>query len=281
MYDERYFNLATDKEIISKVLQEELNKFGVTLDKGLKEVEKIQEIDGKKAFDLYQTFGFPLMITEELFKQKGQQINHDEFENEFNKHRELSRTASAGMFKGGLADHSEETTRLHTAHHLMLAALQKLVDPSIRQRGSNITVERLRMDFNFARKLTPEEIQSVETLVNEKIKENMPVIRVELPKELAEQSGAQMEFGHKYPDRVSIYFVGLRDGVNPEQARFGDYYSAEFCGGPHVRFTGELGTFTIDREESAGAGISRIYAHLGHHEPAGSISTLISSEKRN
>jgi alanyl-tRNA synthetase len=236
----------------AEILKQEALKFSKTLEKGLSEIEKIPVLDGKIAFTLYETYGFPWEMTVEIAKEKGQQVDRAQFEEEFKKHQELSRTAAKGMFKGGLADHSVQTTRLHTAHHLLLAALQKLVDPTIRQRGSNITVERLRMDFNFARKVTPEEIQKVEALVNETIKKDLKVERVEMPREEAEKVGAQMEFGHKYPDRVSVYFVGPRD----------HFFSAEFCGGPHVTHTGELGSFKIIKEESAGSGIRRIYATL-------------------
>ena len=156
------------------------------------------------------------------------------------------------MFKGGLADQSETTTKLHTAHHLLLAALQKVVDPSIKQRGSNITAERLRIDVNFARKLTPEEIGKIEELVNKKIIEDLPVINIAMERDKAEKIGAQMEFGQKYPDRVSVYIIGDQS----------DYFSAEFCGGPHIKHTGALGTFKIIKEESSGAGVRRIYGLL-------------------
>jgi alanyl-tRNA synthetase len=236
----------------SEILQEEALRFGKTLERGLSEFEKAtdSELNNLFAFNLFQTYGFPLEITEELYRQKGKTIDKENFEHIFQAHQALSRTAAKGMFAGGLADHSVQTTRLHTAHHLLLAALQKIIDPTIRQRGSNITVERLRMDFNFARKVTPEELTKVEKLVNEKIKEDLPVTRVEMPREQAEQIAAQMEFGNKYPDRVSVYFVGSQD----------NYFSAEFCGGPHVTNTGELGHFKILKEESAGSGIRRIYA---------------------
>ncbi|MCX6794134.1 MAG: alanine--tRNA ligase, partial [Candidatus Gottesmanbacteria bacterium] len=233
----------------AEILQEEALRFGKTLERGLSEIEKVKVLDGKIAFTLYETYGFPWEMTVEIAKEKGQQVDRAQFEEEFKKHQDLSRTAAKGMFKGGLADNSEQTTRLHTAHHLLLAALQKVVDPTIRQRGSNITVERLRMDFNFARKVTPEELDKVEKLVNEKIKEDLKVTRVEMPREEAEKVGAQMEFGHKYPDRVSVYFVGPHE----------NFFSAEFCGGPHVTHTGKLGSFKILKEESAGSGIRRIY----------------------
>ncbi len=233
-----------------EILKQEALRFSKTLEKGLLEIEKIPELDGKIAFTLYETYGFPWEMTVEIAKEKGQHVDRAQFEEEFKKHQELSRTAAKGMFKGGLADNSVQTTRLHTAHHLLLAALQKIVDPTIRQRGSNINVQRLRMDFNFARKLKPEELEKIEALVNETIKKDLKVERVEMPRVEAEKVGAQMEFGHKYPDRVSVYFVGPRD----------TFFSAEFCGGPHVTHTGELGTFKIMKEESAGSGIRRIYA---------------------
>lgn len=250
IYQDAYPSVVSKADEVSQLLKEEALRFGKTLEKGLKEVQKIDQLDGTSAFTLYETYGFPWEMTEELAKAKGQQIDHDEFEQAFKKHQNLSRTAAAGMFKGGLADQSVATTKLHTAHHLLLASLQKLVDPEIRQKGSNITGERLRIDFNFNRKITPEEIEKLEHLVNEKIQAGMPVNRVEMEKSKAETLGAQMEFGRKYPDFVSVYFVGT-----PE-----NYFSAEFCGGPHVKNTKEIGTFKIIKEESAGAGIRRIYA---------------------
>lgn len=252
IYEGVYPQVTEKAAEIKLLLQEEALRFGKTLERGLAEIEKVKTINGKIAFALYETYGFPWEMTVEIARGKGQQVDRAQFEEEFKKHRDLSRTAARGMFKGGLADTSEQTTRLHTAHHLLLAALQKIIDPAIRQRGSNITVERLRMDFNFARKVTPEELKKVEKLVNGKIKENLPVTRVEMLRVEAEKSGAQMEFGHKYPDRVSVYFVGPKD----------NYFSAEFCGGPHVTHTGELGVFKILKEESAGSGIRRIYARV-------------------
>lgn len=247
---------------IRTLLVEEAQRFSKTLARGLSEVEKIKDLDGTAAFHLYETYGFPWEMTAEIASEKGIRVDRAQFEEEFRKHRDMSRSAAAGMFKGGLADHSKETTRLHTAHHLLLAALQKFVNPEIRQRGSNITSERLRIDFNFSRKLSAEELSAVEKAVNEAIAANFPVSRVEMPREAAETAGAQREFGAKYPDLVSVYFVGLKEGVKPELVKPGDFYSAEFCGGPHVGFTGELGHFTIRKEESAASGIRRIYGVL-------------------
>lgn len=251
IYEDRYDVSKKTKEITG-LLQDEAGRFGKTLEKGIREIEKCETLDGKQAFGLYETYGFPWEMTVEIASQKGQIIDRTQFEEEFEKHRAVSRTAAAGMFKGGLADKSDATVKLHTAHHLLLAALQKLVDPNIKQRGSNITADRLRMDVNHANKLLPGEIADVEKLVNEKIRENISVTRVEMARAEAEKLGAQMEFGHTYPERVSVYFIGPR----------GDHFSAEFCGGPHVSRTGQLGTFKIIKEESAGSGIRRIYGTL-------------------
>jgi alanyl-tRNA synthetase len=247
---EDFAKLTDKKEII-----EEVDKFQKTLDKGLREFEKLDNIDGKIAFDLYQTYGFPFELTLELAQEKGLEVDVNEFRKAFGKHQEKSRTASAGVFKGGLADHSIEVTRLHTAHHLVLAALQKVVDKNISQKGSNITAERMRMDFNLERKLTSEEVKKVEDLVNEKIDEDLPVTKKIMPREEAEKMGAQMEFGKKYPDNVSVYFIGP---TSPAA------FSLEFCGGPHVANTIEIkGHVRIMKEESVAAGVRRIYASIG------------------
>ncbi len=252
VYEQSYPEVVAKAAEIALILEEEAMRFAKTLERGLAEMEKVTLLDGHIAFTLYETYGFPWEMTVEMASEKGQTVDRMQFEEEFRKHQQLSRTAAKGMFKGGLADQSEQTTKLHTAHHLLLAALQKVVDPTIKQRGSNITADRLRIDVNFARKLTPEEITQVEQMVNEKILENLSVTRVEMVREDAEKIGAQREFGQKYPDRVSVYFVG-------DQKTF---FSAEFCGGPHVKETGVLGKFKIIKEESSGAGIRRIYGTL-------------------
>ena len=262
LYADAYPEVKEHAKRIEDGLAEESERFSKTLDKGLLELGKIPMLNGKIAFTVYETYGFPWELTEEIARERGQVVNRDQFEVEFRKHKDLSRTAAVGMFKGGLADQGEQTTKLHTAHHLFLSAVQKLVDPTIKQRGSNITGERLRIDFNFSRKLTNEELKRIETLVNDKIKENLNVDRVEMPRDVAQHIGAQMEFGHKYPEVVSVFIIGLKNGIPPEKAKSADYFSAEFCGGPHVRFTGALGHFTIIRQESAGAGIRRVYANL-------------------
>ncbi|MBI5019313.1 alanine--tRNA ligase [Candidatus Gottesmanbacteria bacterium] len=263
IYDGVYFS-ATDAEFTQKaaILSEEILRFEKVLKTGMAELKKHESITGTVAFDLLQSYGFPWELTYELALDRGQEVDRDEFLKEFRKHQDLSRTAAAGMFKGGLADHSEATTKLHTAHHLLLASLQKLIDPTIKQRGSNITAERLRIDVSFNRKFTAEELKKVEDLVNEKIKENLKVTRAEMPREAAEKIGAQMEFGAKYPDRVSVYMVGLTGDKAPEAVAPGEYFSAEFCGGPHVAFTGTLGHFTIQKEDASSAGVRRIYAKL-------------------
>ncbi len=256
-----YPHLEANQSFIVDEIEKEEIKFRRTLDKGLKELERIskdQEIDGKIAFFIYETYGFPLeLILDELNlpEDKIEQITK-EFYSQEESHREQSRVGAEQKFKGGLADQSKETTKLHTAHHLLLAALQKIVDPNIKQKGSNITAERLRVDFNLNRKLEDDEINQVEDLVNQKIQEALPVVRKEMPKEEAEKIGAQMEFGAKYPDVVSVYLIGN----DP------DYFSKEFCGGPHVQNTSELAEagkkFKILKQESSGAGIRRIKAAL-------------------
>jgi len=240
---ERIYILDDKKEI-----QKEENKFRETLEKGMKEFEK-----GVDPFVLFTTYGFPIELTEELAKEKGIKIDLEDFHKKMAEHQKLSQTASAGMFKGGLASHSEKTTKLHTAHHLLLAALKQVVSPEIKQRGSNITDERLRLDFSFDRKLTDEEKKKVEDLVNEKIKEGLNVIKKEIPLAEAEKLGAEMEFGTKYPEIVMVYFVEDKNGNS---------FSKEFCGGPHVNNTGELGHFKIQKEEASSAGVRRIKAVL-------------------
>jgi alanyl-tRNA synthetase len=236
---------------IRQVLAEEISKFQTTLTRGLKEVAKISEIDGKIAFDLFQTYGFPLEITEELFLEKGQQIDHQQFESEFSKHRQASQTASKGMFKGGLEDHSDATKRHHTATHLMNQALHQILGDHIIQRGSFVSSDKLRFDFSHPTKLTDQEIKQIEDIVNQKIQENISVQYVDLPKDQALEVGALHAFNEKYQDICRIYFVG--DNLDTA-------WSKEFCGGPHVTRTGELGTFKITKEESAGSGIRRLYA---------------------
>jgi alanyl-tRNA synthetase len=229
-------------------IENEESKFRETLAKGLKEFEK-----GVDPFVLFTTYGFPIELTLELAKEKGIQVDIEDFNKKLAEHQKLSQTASAGMFKGGLANHNEQTIKLHTAHHLLLAGLQAVVSPSIKQRGSNITEERLRMDFLCDHKLTDEEKQKVEAWVNDKISQGLNVIRREMPLSEAEKLGAEMEFGAKYPETVSLYFIEDKEG-NP--------ISKEFCGGPHVKNTAELGVFKIQKEEASSQGVRRIKAVL-------------------
>lgn len=238
-----------DESKILAVAQEEFEKFEKTLTAGLKAIEKMESINGKEAFMLYETYGFPLEVLEEMHQVENREV----FFEELKKHQELSRTASAGMFKGGLADHSPETVKLHTAHHLLLASLQEMFGKQVKQRGSNINQERLRIDFSFERKLTDEEKKQLEDLVNDKIARKLSVVKREMPREEAEKIGAEMEFGVKYSNTVSVYFIEDENG---------NAISKEFCGGPHVENTGELGKFKILKEEASSQGVRRIKASL-------------------
>jgi alanyl-tRNA synthetase len=237
---------------------------GQSLDEALNSGEK--GLHASQIFDLVTTYGFPLeLIIEEAGERGIKQIDTEGFKDLFKKHQDLSRAGSEQKFKGGLADASEKTTRLHTAHHLLLRALQIVLGPEVHQRGSNITQERLRIDFNFDRKMTEEEKREVERIVNEKIQEDIPMTRSELPKEEAEKLGAEHEFGAKYPERVSVYSLGPK-GATLENPMFDQAFSIEFCGGPHVTHTGELsqsGVFKIQKEEAVSAGVRRIKAILG------------------
>jgi alanyl-tRNA synthetase len=280
-YSDVYSNLKQNPEsIIQEILQEE-DKFRQTLDRGIKvfdlktksinlihkfsdKTQAVDKISGKNLFDLWTTYGFPLELSNEIAKEKNIPIEANaisEYYKLIKEHQDLSRTSSAGMFKGGLANHSEKTIRLHTAHHLLLAGLQEIVNKDIKQRGSNITEERLRMDFMCDHKLTGEEIKKVENWVNDKIQKELNVVRREMPLSEAEKIGAQMEFGAKYPEIVSVYFVEDENG---------DAISKEFCGGPHVSNTKELAInldgepkhFKIQKEEAVASGIRRIKAIL-------------------
>tara|TARA_Y100000310_G_scaffold330028_1_gene400940 strand:+ start:3221 stop:5083 length:1863 start_codon:yes stop_codon:yes gene_type:complete len=254
VYSTVYPELKEYQRTIFQDLQQEEVRFRQTLAKGLREFEKLtKDVSGKEAFDLYQTYGFPLDVTLELAKEKGFSVDVQEFNKEFQKHQEVSRTAAAGRFKGGLADTSYETTKLHTANHLLLAALRQVLGDHVHQRGSNITVERIRLDFSYPQKLAPEQLQQVEDLVNQKIQEGLDMVREEMPKEEAMKLGAEMEFGVKYGDVVSVYFAKDTEG---------NVFSKEFCGGPHVENTKELGTFKIIKEESISAGVRRVRAVL-------------------
>lgn len=253
-YAKYYDELEKNKEVILDVLTNELKKFNRTLEKGLREFEKIvSNLEGKAlnkdlAFKLYDTYGFPLELTVELAEEKGISVDKVGFEQKFKEHQEKSRAGSEQRFKGGLAGDGEVETKYHTATHLLNAALKQVISKDVHQRGSNITVERMRFDFNCDHKLTDEEKQKVEDLVNEWIKQEIPVTVEEMSKQEAIDSGAECMFIEKYPDMVTVYTIGN--------------VSKELCGGPHVQNTKELGHFKIKKEEASSAGVRRIKAIL-------------------
>jgi len=251
-YSGMYAELALNKIRIVEELHKEEEKFEKTLENGLREFERmvtLGQISGVNAFLLFQSYGFPLEMTEELAHERGVSVDVKSFLAEYEKHKELSRVGAEKKFKGGLADTSEVVVRMHTATHLLNEALRQVISNGIHQRGSNITPERLRFDFSFERKLTAEEVKKVEDEVNRIIALDVAVVRKEMLRSEAEKLGAQAEFGVKYPERVSVYFVGD--------------YSKEFCGGPHVTHTGEIGKFKIVKEEACAAGVRRIKAVVG------------------
>ena len=252
---EMYPELVKNEELIKNVMIEEKNKFVKTLEKGEREFEKeiakltnTKTIPGNVVFKLYDTYGFPPEVTKELAEENGYEIDQKEFNELFKKHQEKSRAGSEQKFKGGLAEQTEETIAYHTATHLLNAAIKQVIGKDAHQRGSNITVDRMRFDFNCDHKLTPEEKQKIEDLVNEWIKEGLPVTKEEMKKEDAIKSGAECMFIEKYPDIVTVYTIGD--------------VSKELCGGPHVKNTSELGTFKIKKEESSSSGVRRIKAIL-------------------
>lgn len=263
IYGAVYPELAENQKFILDNLDQEEEKFTHTLEKGLAEFHKFSgpQISGVDAFRLYQSYGFPLEMTEELAKEKNFTVDLAGFQAEEEKHQELSRTASAGKFKGGLADHGEATTKLHTATHLLLAALRQVLGDGVFQKGSNITPERLRLDFSYPEKLTPEQIKRVEDLVNGAIAANYPVTREEMTLEEARERKAMGVFESKYGERVTVYTVAPVD--KDGQPDLSQAYSQEICGGPHVTATGVLGNFKIQKEEASSAGVRRIKAVVG------------------
>jgi len=260
--------LLTNFATIKKAIGTEEERFRETLGKGMREFEKLTKKDGVRAisgpdaFVLLSTYGFPLELTLELAAEGGMSVDTNGFYAEMEKHQRLSRSGAEQKFKGGLADSSKSTVRLHTAHHLLLKALQIVLGSEVKQKGSNITGERLRIDFSYGTKMTPEQIAEVEKIVNGKIAEDLPVVRSEMPKKDAEGLGAEHEFGQKYPERVSVYSVGPKEAT-PDNPHIEKAFSLEFCGGPHVTHTGELGSFKIVKEEAVAQGIRRIKAILG------------------
>ena len=249
-YKKYYSELDSNEAVVLEVLKNEKEKFNRTLEKGLREFAKVsnKDIDGDVAFHLYDTYGFPIELTEELAHDAGINVDVKGFQEKFKAHQELSRTASAGKFKGGLAGNSEIETKYHTATHLLNAALKVVVGPDVHQKGSNITDERMRFDFSCDHKLSDEEKQKTEDLVNEWINEGLDVTVEEMAKEDAIKSGAECMFIEKYPDIVTVYSIGD--------------VSKELCGGPHVKNTSELGHFKIKKEEASSAGVRRIKAIL-------------------
>lgn len=249
-YKKYYSELDSNEVVVLEVLKNEKEKFNRTLEKGLREFAKVsnKDIDGDVAFHLYDTYGFPIELTEELAHDAGINVDVKGFEEKFKAHQELSRTASAGKFKGGLAGNSEIETKYHTATHLLNAALKVVVGPDVHQKGSNITDERMRFDFSCDHKLSDEEKQKAEDLVNLWISEGLDVRAQEMKKEDAIKSGAECMFIEKYPDIVTVYSIGD--------------VSKELCGGPHVKNTSELGHFKIKKEEASSAGVRRIKAIL-------------------
>lgn len=254
-YKAVYLELERNKDRVLKELSVEIERFSKTLENGLKELEKVLKyvqgdtLNGKTAFRLYDTFGFPIEITEELAQEKGFKVDLDGYEKASREHQLKSQAGAEQKFKGGLADSGEATTNLHTATHIMLACLKKLLnDNDIHQKGSNITAERLRFDFNFDRPLTDEEKTTLESMVNEVIERKIDVICEEMTVEDAKNSGATGIFDSKYGERVKVYTIGN--------------VSKEICGGPHAKNTGDLGKFVIKKEQSSSAGVRRIKAVL-------------------
>ncbi len=255
-YSKAYPELERNREFILTNISGEEEKFRKTLTKGLRRFNEMlsengdrKVLDGEMVFRLYDTFGFPVELTQELAAEQGLEVDIDDFNNRFRTHQENSRAGADQQFKGGLADHAVETTKLHTATHLLNAALRRFVSPDIQQKGSNITAERLRFDFNLDRKCTPEELKAIEEFVNEAIRAEIPVVCEEMPYEEAMARGAIGVFTDKYGEMVKVYTIGD--------------ISCELCGGPHVSNTSELQGFKIKKEESSAAGVRRIKAVVG------------------
>ncbi len=256
-YGEVYKELIDNREKILTELRKEENRFADTLKKGLKEFNKLvsnlegSAIDGVSAFHLYDTYGFPIELTVELAKEKGVTVDEKGFAAAFEEHQKKSQAGAEQRFKGGLADNSEATAALHSATHLLQAALRKVLnDDTVSQKGSNITAERLRFDFSFGRKVTPEELKEVERLVNEAIRADVPITCEEMTVEEAKAQGAIGLFESKYGEKVKVYTMGK--------------FSKEICGGPHAKRTGDLGRFEIKKEEASSSGVRRIKAVLIH-----------------
>ncbi|OGJ54193.1 hypothetical protein A2483_04130 [Candidatus Peregrinibacteria bacterium RIFOXYC2_FULL_33_13] len=258
IYEEIYNELRKNKDFILEQLVLEEERFEKTLEQGEKEFTKIAEklkennqniLSGRMAFKLYDTYGFPLEMTKDLASENNLKMDEDGFNEAYKKHQELSRKGAEQKFSGGLSDHSEETTKLHTATHLLQASLRKVLGEHVYQRGSNITAERLRFDFSHPEKISDDEIKKVEDLVNSAINQKLPVSVSEMSVEEAKRAGALGVFEAKYGEKVKVYTIGKSDT---------DFFSKEICGGPHVKNTSELGGFKILKEEASSAGVRRI-----------------------
>ncbi len=264
-YKDAYPELAEHAAFIKEQLTLEEEKFSKTLKAGEAEFQKLlpnlqknprMVIPGRVAFRLYDTFGFPIEITEEMAKENGMTVDIEGFKEQEKKHQEESRTLSAGTFKGGLGDHSEITTKYHTATHLLQQALVQVLGDEVAQKGSNITDERMRFDFSFHRAMTKEEVKQVEDIVNEQIQKDLPVTMEVMDLESAKKAGARALFGEKYEAQVKVYTIGPKAGSDEK------WFSKEVCGGPHVQHTAQIGTFKITKEQSSSAGVRRIRATI-------------------
>ena len=259
-YKDVYSELAVNEKIILEEFEREERQFATALNRGTKEFEKLiarvpahierKVISGKNAFDLYETHGFPIELTVEMAAEKGFTVDMEGYQKAFEKHQERSRQGAEQKFKGGLADHSDETARLHTATHMLHKALRIVLGDHVAQKGSNITAERLRFDFSHPDKMTPEQIAEVQKIVNEQIRRELPVICEEMTVDEARAAGAIGLFGDKYGERVKVYSIGD--------------YSKEICGGPHAQNSKDLGEFIIQKEESSSRGVRRIKAIIKH-----------------
>ena len=260
-YKPIYPELGENRAFILEQLQREYHLFSKTLDEGLKKANRyLDGIDqggvlcGDLAFKLYDTYGFPIEFTSELASERGYQVDINGFRKKFEEHQNKSRQGAAGKFAGGLTDNNEQTARLHTATHLLNGALRKVLGDEVSQRGSNITSERLRFDFSFSRKVTKEELEKVEAIVNEAIRKKIDVTLEEMTPKKAYEEGAIGVFSGKYGEMVKVYTI--------------PGYSKEICGGPHAKNTGELVSFKIKKEESSSAGVRRIKAVINAHSPS-------------
>lgn len=267
IYAEPYPEVSAQLEKITLVLEEEERKFSKSLEKGLREIEKIPQLTGENAFRLFETYGFPFELTEEIAIERGQVLDRDAFKAAFDEHKLQSRTASVGMFKGGLADHSETTTKYHTATHLLHAALRKVLGAHVQQKGSNITAERLRFDFSHDTAMSDEQKRAVEEQINDWITQDLPVSKQIMNKQEALDSGAIAFFIDKYPDEVNVYTIGNNPEDEPSSdlagtSTSGGWISKELCGGPHVERTGVIGKIKLTKEQAVSAGVRRVYMEV-------------------